>query len=183
MLSAVDKKILLETARKTIEKGVRGKTNLLPEIIPKSLMEFCGAFVTLHKFGELRGCIGYIKGVLPLIETVKDAAAKAALEDNRFAPVTKDELSDIDIEISVLSPLKLIKEINEIEIGKHGILIEYHHNHGLLLPQVATGYDWDRETFLNQAARKAGLSTDRLKDSETKIYIFTADIFGEKEKQ
>lgn len=183
MLSSDHKKTLLKTARKSIKAAVEGKIFDSPRDVSSELKEPCGAFVTLHKFGELRGCIGYIEGVLPLIETVKDVAEKAALEDYRFTPVTKDELSNIDIEISVLSPLKLIKNINEIEVGKHGIVMEYRHNRGLLLPQVATEYGWDRETFLNQTARKAGLSVDQWKDPETKIFIFSAEIFGEKESR
>jgi AmmeMemoRadiSam system protein A len=179
MLSESEKEFLLQNARRSIEAAVRRKGAALPEKLPQPLMELCGAFVTLHKGGELRGCIGYIEGLKPLIETIWDAAEKAALEDYRFMPVTVEELPDIEIEISVLSPLKHVKDINEIEIGKHGLVVEVGYNRGLLLPQVATEYSWDRETFLNQTARKAGLLSDGWKNPEAKIFIFTAEIFSE----
>lgn len=187
MLTSDDKNILLETARTSIETAIRLRCKdedfQLPSKVSSALKESCGAFVTLHKFGELRGCIGYIEGVLPLIETIKDVAAKAATEDYRFNPVTQDELPEITIEISVLTPLKLIKDINEIEVGKHGIIMQREHNRGLLLPQVATEYGWDRETFLNQTARKAGMSADAWKKPDTNIYIFSAEIFSEEKNR
>ncbi len=179
MLSKSDKESLLQIARISIESAVRKKGEAITENQSSRLKEKCGAFVTLHKSGELRGCIGYIESDIPLTETVCDAAKKAALEDYRFTPVTPDELMDIEIEISILSPLKLIRNIDEIEVGKHGLIIDYQHNRGLLLPQVATEYGWDKETFLNQTARKAGLQSDQWKDSRSKIYIFTAEIFRE----
>ena len=182
MLTEAEKKTLLQTARISIEEAINGKTALLPKDLPKSLFQTCGAFVTLHKKGELRGCIGYIEGIKPLIETVQEVAEKAALEDFRFAPVTQDELDDIDIEISVLTPLRQIKNFDEIQVGKHGIVIEMGYNRGLLLPQVATEYGWDRQTFLNQTARKAGLPSDSWNNPQAKVFIFSAEIFGEKEK-
>jgi len=179
MLSDIEKEFLLQNARRSIEAAVRRKGAALPEKIPQPLMELCGAFVTLHKGGELRGCIGYIEGLKPLIETIWDAAEKAALEDYRFMPVKPEELHEIEIEISVLSPLKTIQKISEIEIGKHGLIVELGPNRGLLLPQVATEYGWDKETFLNQTAQKAGLHANAWKDPEVKIFIFSAEIFNE----
>jgi AmmeMemoRadiSam system protein A len=179
MFSASEKKLLLTIARSSIEAAVQDKEFSFPAAMPKSLMTECGAFVSLHKHGDLRGCIGYIEGVQPLAETVRDAAQKAAMEDYRFTPVTSQELHELDIEISVLSPLKLIQDVKEIEVGKHGILLDYQHARGLLLPQVAVEYNWDRETFLNQTARKAGLTSDRWKSPGAKIFIFTAEIFSE----
>ena len=179
MLTESEKEFLLHIARMSIAAAVQRKGASIPDTIPAALMENCGAFVTLHKGGELRGCIGYIEGFKPLVETVWDAAEKAALEDYRFMPITTNELTDIKIEISALSQPKLITNIDEIEVGKHGLIIEYQHSRGLLLPQVATEYKWDRETFLNQTAHKAGLPSDRWKDPQTKIYIFTAEIFSE----
>jgi AmmeMemoRadiSam system protein A len=179
MLSESEKKLLLTIARSSIEGAVQDTEYSLPADVTTSLKEPCGAFVTLHKHGDLRGCIGYIEGVEPLAETVRDAAQKAAMEDYRFTPVTAEEIRELDIEISVLSPLKLIRDVKEIEVGKHGILLDYQHARGLLLPQVAVEYSWDRETFLNQTARKAGLSSDRWKSPGAKIYIFTAEIFSE----
>ena len=181
MLSDSDKRFLLQTARRSVENAVRGSYEPLPEKIPPHLMEPCGAFVTLHRAGELRGCIGYIEGTNPLVEIIQEVAEKAAREDYRFVPVTSDEVSALEIEISVLSPLKLINDIKEIEVGKHGLVIEYEYNRGLLLPQVAVEYGWDRETFLNQTARKAGLTSDKWKDPKAEIYIFSAEVFNEKE--
>ena len=179
MFTESEKKVLLTIARSSIEAAVQGKEFSFPPALPKSLTAKCGAFVTLHKHSDLRGCIGYIEGVEPLAETVHDAALKAALEDYRFTPVTAEEIHELDIEISVLSPLKLIHDVKEVEVGKHGILLDYEHSRGLLLPQVAVEYNWDRETFLNQTARKAGLPADRWKLPGAKIFIFTAEIFSE----
>jgi len=104
-------------------------------------------------------------------------AAAAAFQDPRFPPVTKKELKDLDIEISVLTPFEQITDVNKIEVGKHGIYMERGFYSGLLLPQVATEYGWGRETFLEHTCRKAGLPPDAWKDKETRIYIFSADIF------
>jgi AmmeMemoRadiSam system protein A len=104
-------------------------------------------------------------------------AEAAAFDDPRFPPVTKEELKDLSIEISVLTPFKQITDVSEIEVGKHGIYMERGFYSGLLLPQVATEYGWDRETFLEQTCRKAGLPPDAWKEKNTKIYIFSADIF------
>jgi len=179
MLTENEREFLLHIARLSMIAAVNKKGALIPDKVPPALQENRGAFVTLYKSGELRGCIGYIEGFKPLVEIVWDAAEKAALEDYRFIPVTPNELTDIDIQISVLSPPELITDINKIEVDKHGLIIEFEHNRGLLLPQVATEYGWDRETFLNQTARKAGLTSDRWKDPKSKIYIFSAEIFKE----
>ncbi|MBI5476986.1 MAG: AmmeMemoRadiSam system protein A [Ignavibacteriales bacterium] len=179
MLSNNDKQILLLTARIAIKDSIEGTDSELGDIYPDSLKDKCGAFVTLHSNSELRGCIGYIEGIMSLVETVREVAIKAALEDPRFVPVTSDELDDIEIEISVLSPLKKITDIKLIEVGKHGLVIERNNFRGLLLPQVATEYNWDKETFLNQTCRKAGLPPDSWKDNKTTIKIFDAEIFHE----
>ena len=147
---------------------------------PAPLHQLSGAFVTIREENELRGCIGYIEGIKPLVEAVQEVAAKAAIDDPRFLPVSEEELGVIEIELSVISPLKHIKTVDEIEVGKHGLLIELRNYRGLLLPQVATEHKWDRETFLNQTARKAGLSSYAWKDPDVKISIFTAEIFGER---
>lgn len=140
-----------------------------------------GAFVTIRINGNLRGCIGYIQAPMPLAEIVAEVAEKAALEDPRFPPLTLRELEQTQVEISVLSPLQRISDISGIVVGKHGILLELHHARGLLLPQVALEYGWDRETFLDNTARKAGLSRDAWKDPDAAIYIFTAEIIQEQE--
>lgn len=179
-LNEQEKKTLMKLARDTIEMYVReAKKPPLPGATG-NLGEKAGAFVTLHKKGQLRGCIGHIVGTIPLVETVQEMAVAAAAQDPRFDPVTLQELNDIDIEISVLSPLRRVKDVSEIEVGKHGILMGRGFNQGLLLPQVATEWKWDRETFLENTCVKAGLPTDAWKDPETIIEIFSAQVFGEK---
>ena len=170
--------MLHHIARKAIEDVITQKHRSEPEPkIPPSLMEKRGAFVTLKKHGQLRGCIGHIKGSKPLYKTVGEMAVAAAFNDPRFNPVTEAELSDLEIEVSVLTPLKRIKDLEEIEVGKHGILMKKGFYSGLLLPQVATEYGWDRKTFLEHTCLKAGLSTDAWKDKDTMIYIFSAEVF------
>jgi AmmeMemoRadiSam system protein A len=141
------------------------------------LREKRGAFVTLKKHGELRGCIGHIIGDRPLAETVATMAVAAAFEDPRFPPVKEEELKDLDIEISVLTPLRRINNVEEIQVGLHGIILQQGGHSGLLLPQVATEYGWDRNTFLEYTCRKAGLPPDAWKDERTTIHVFSADVF------
>ncbi|KPL03086.1 MAG: hypothetical protein AMJ90_04050 [candidate division Zixibacteria bacterium SM23_73_2] len=176
-LSEKEKMVLKDIAEKTIDCKVKGKP--LPEFKVDSevLKEKRGAFVTIEKHGNLRGCIGYIEAIKPLFITIQEMAEAAALKDPRFPPVTEDELEDLEIEISVLTPLKKIKEIEEIEVGKHGLYMKRGYYSGLLLPQVATDYGWDKETFLKQTCHKAGMGFDCWKDDQTEIYVFSADIF------
>lgn len=177
-LTNSEKRKILQTAREIIKSRFTGENPNIPE--PTStLKEKCGAFVTLHKKGKLRGCIGFVTGIKPLIETIKEVAESSAFSDTRFPPVRIDELSDIKIEISVLSPLKRIQNIDEIQVGTHGIMIQQGFHSGLLLPQVATEYGWDRETFLTHTCYKAGLGGDCWQKSSTEIEIFTAIIFDE----
>ncbi|MEE9187178.1 MAG: AmmeMemoRadiSam system protein A [Bacteroidota bacterium] len=180
-LTDEDKRTLLHVARDSVEHAVKGQD--LPQLstISDTLSQHKGAFVTLNKHGELRGCIGYTDAHKPLVETVSDVAVKAALEDPRFVPVTEEELNEVVIEISVLSPLQSINHIEDIEVGRHGLVIERGFCQGLLLPQVALEYHWDREAFLKFTARKAGLPADAWKDPETSIYVFTAEIFREED--
>nr|MBU1328950.1 AmmeMemoRadiSam system protein B [Candidatus Omnitrophota bacterium] len=182
-LSKEEKAKLLEIAKFSIIEAVTGKRQFLPNVTEERLKENCGAFVTIKENNQLRGCIGYIQAVKPLYETVKDVAKSAAVNDYRFSPVGQDELDKLELEISVLTPLKKIKDISEIEVGRHGLVIKQGFNSGLLLPQVATEYNWDRDTFLQQTCRKAGLSHDAWKDKATEIYIFSAEVFGEEKKQ
>lgn len=180
MLTKEDKKTLLQVARNSIKSALQQEDYSPPSRKSPPLGEKRGAFVTLHSRGDLRGCIGYVEGVLPLIETVQEAAVKAALEDPRFPQVTLDELAAIEIEISVLTPLERIFEIDKINVGKHGLVVKNGHSRGLLLPQVATEYGWDLETFLSQTCRKAGIGPGKWKDPATEIYIFSAEVFGER---
>jgi AmmeMemoRadiSam system protein A len=176
-LTQEDKKTLHTIAKTVIENKARGTA--LPEFKIESsiLKENWGAFVTLQKRGQLRGCIGYIEGHGPLHKTIEEMAEAAAFRDPRFSPVKEKELPELDIEISVLTPLKKIKDVSEIQVGTHGIYIKKRWYSGLLLPQVATEYGWDRQTFLEHTCQKAGLPPAAWKEKDTEIYIFSADIF------
>lgn len=138
-----------------------------------------GAFVTLKRHGELRGCIGTLVCRGPLAEEVARVAVSAAREDPRFQPVSPAELGDLDVEVSVLGPLERIDPLDAtaVEVGRHGLVVEQGHRRGLLLPQVATEWNWDRETFLAQTCRKAGLPLDAWRRGAT-VYRFEADVFG-----
>lgn len=182
VLSNNEKEILLALARDTLTSWIKQrKKPSLPEA-KGNMALVTGAFVTLHKDGELRGCIGNMIGTQPLVNTIQEMAIAASTEDPRFSPVVENELRDIDIEISVLSPMKRIKDVSEIEVGKHGILLGLGWNKGVLLPQVATEWGWDRDTFLAHTCLKAGLPEDAWKDSECIIEIFSAVVFGEIER-
>jgi len=176
-LSEQDKKSLHQIAKTVIENKVRGKTVPDFKVDSALLKENRGAFVTINKKGQLRGCIGYIEGRGPLHKTIEEMADAAAFRDPRFTPVTERELPDLEIEISVLTPLRKITDVREIEVGKHGIYIRKGWLSGLLLPQVATEYGWDRQTFLEHTCQKAGLPSNAWKDKETEIFTFSADIF------
>ncbi len=178
-LSETEKKALFAIARKTIEARLAG--NPIPEfrLASEVLKEKKGAFVTLKKHDHLRGCIGYIEARKPLYQIVGEMALAAAFDDPRFPPLRQDEFKNVAIEISVLSPLKKIKDINEIEIGIHGLYITRGFYSGLLLPQVATEYGWDRLLFLQETCHKAGLQTDAWKEKDTNIFIFSAEVIDE----
>jgi AmmeMemoRadiSam system protein A len=177
MLSESEKHFLLRAARESIESAVRETP--LPEISTndKALLAPSGAFVTLRIAGELRGCIGYVDAIKPLVHTVQEVAAKAALEDTRFPAVEEVELTEISIEISVISPMKRLYDLSELMIGTHGILLEYAERRGLLLPQVAMEYGWEPETFVLQTARKAGVVLTDWKHAN--VFTFTAEVFHE----
>jgi len=176
-LSPQDRQLLHEIARGTITGCLEGKTPPGLLNLPPILRELRGAFVTLHKHGQLRGCIGLIEAIKPLAETVQEMAMAAAFRDPRFPPLQSEELPDIEIEISVLTPFRQITDVGEIEVGKHGLYIEKGYQRGLLLPQVATEYKWDRDTFLRQTCLKAGLHPEAWKDPDSRIFVFSAEIF------
>jgi len=176
-LTEQDKKNLHDIARQSIAAGLEKKPPAPFTDVSGVLREPRGAFVTLHLRGQLRGCIGLIEPVKPLAATIQEMALAAAFGDPRFPPLTIQEFRDIDIEISVLSPLRRIKNVDEIQVGVHGLYICQGSRRGLLLPQVATEYRWDRDTFLEHTCSKAGLSPLAWKDPETQIYVFSADIF------
>jgi len=178
-LTEKEKNLLLNIVKKTIAAKLSNKDLPQAAVEAEIFKEKRGAFVTLKKRGHLRGCIGYIKAVKPLWETVQEMAVAAAFHDPRFPAVKAEELKDLTFEISILSPLHRIKNIDEIEVGKHGLYIIRGYNSGLLLPQVAVEYQWDRETFLGETCYKAGLPPQAWRDKETEIYIFSADYFGD----
>ncbi|MEO0074867.1 MAG: AmmeMemoRadiSam system protein B [candidate division WOR-3 bacterium] len=171
---------LINIARKTLESYINNKIKPIFKPSTERLKEEYGVFVTLKKHGELRGCIGYVQGIKPLYEAVADMTIAAATEDPRFPSVQKFELKDIDIEITVMTPLKKIASIDEIIVGKHGLLIKRGNRSGLLLPQVATEEGWDKITFLQHTCWKAGLPENAWQDKNTEIYIFSGTIIHEK---
>ena len=178
-LTISQKKLLLKIVRSTIQNAVNGDAAPDFEIKDPGLGIHCGAFVTIHSRGNLRGCIGNITAETPLWETVRDMAVEAALRDPRFPAVSSKELKEIDIEISVLSPLKKINDIEEIKVGKHGLIIKSGFYQGLLLPQVASDYKWDRIQFLENTCNKAGFPKSYYKEKNCEIFIFSAIVFGE----
>ena len=169
---------LLQLAEDVINACVQNKSLPVPKNIPAICKEKRGAFVTIEKHGQLRGCIGYILPVYPLYETVIEVAQSAALRDPRFNPVNPTELQDLEIEVSVLTVPEKIDDPSIIKVGKHGIIIKRGFYQGLLLPQVATDYGWDRETFLEHTCQKAGLPPNAWKDKNTEISIFSAQVFN-----
>ena len=176
-LNEEEKKTLHQIAKTVIENKAKGKAVPDFKVESPTLKENRGAFVTIHKRGQLRGCIGYIEGQGPLHKTIERMAEAAAFKDPRFTPVKENELPELELEISVLTPLKRITDVNEIQVGKHGIYIVKGMWAGLLLPQVATEYGWDRQTFLEHTCQKANLPSNAWKEKDTEIYIFSADIF------
>ena len=179
MLEESDKIALLKLARLTLESYfVDGETPAY-HTSRVSLLEKKGAFVSLHDKEDLRGCIGQLYPDRELYKIVQHCVLSAALEDSRFTPVRFEELPDLNIEISVLAPFHRIKDIEEIQIGMHGIYIVQGRFRGVLLPQVATDYGWDKKTFLEQTCRKAGLPESDWRDAHTLIHTFEAEVFDE----
>jgi AmmeMemoRadiSam system protein A len=167
---------LLAIARWAIRERVRGLGSTAGPFWDPRLQTAGAAFVTITRQGQLRGCIGYVDPVKPLVEAVMHCAAAAATADPRFPPVTPEELPHLEIEISVLSPLRRIDDPAEVHVGTHGLYISQSGLHGLLLPQVATDFGWDRETFLRQTCLKAGLPGDAWRHG-AEIQVFSVDHF------
>ena len=178
-LSDADKKVLKEIALQSIKDSLDGKRcsdNSSLFTIHSSLNQKCGAFVSLHKHGHLRGCIGHFGEDYPLHEIVAEMARAAAFEDPRFMPVTRDELNDLDIEISVLTPMRRIQSLDEFELHRHGIYIKKGYRSGTFLPQVADEVNWTKEEFVGHCSQdKAGLGWDGWRDAE--LYVYEAIIF------
>ncbi len=182
MLNALQKKELLKIARSVLlEYFLKGTVPKIKVNSPE-LKASGGAFVTLQKKGQLRGCIGLIESDSPLYQNVRDMAIEAATQDPRFMPVTEAELAEIEIEISALSVKHRIKSIDEIELGTHGVIVKQGFARGVFLPQVATETGWNKIEFMrNLCAGKAGLKADAYLDPKTEMFVFTAEVFSEKE--
>jgi len=179
-LSDSEKNELLALARKSVEYMIQsGNVYEPPPSSDAALNQERGAFTTLKESGDLRGCIGYTSAAKPLDQTIRDTATLAAMRDPRFRPVTADELPRLQYEISVLSPLRRVLDIQQIKVGEHGLLLKNGDSEGLLLPQVPVEQHWDRQTFLEQTCAKAGMSRNCWKDEDTDIFSFTAVVFGE----
>lgn len=180
LLNTEQRKELLELARDTIVFYLDKGRPLERSSNDEALNAVMGVFVTLRKGRQLRGCIGNIIGRKPLYQGVRDMAIAAATEDSRFQPVTEDELGDIHIEISVLSPLKQITSTDEIVLGKHGVLVRDAYRSGVYLPQVATETGWSKDEFMNSlCGHKAGMASDAWESGKCDIYIFSAEVFEE----
>ncbi|MBZ5682486.1 MAG: AmmeMemoRadiSam system protein B [Acidobacteriia bacterium] len=183
-LNGHEKNEMLALARKSVEYAVREKKAYEPTAsASESLNQEHGAFVTLRKSGELRGCVGYTSGLKPLYMTVRDTATLAALRDSRFQPVSASELPQLEYEISVLSSLRRVLDIRQIKVGQHGLLMKNGAYEGLLLPQVPVEERWDRERFLEETCAKGGMRSGCWKDENTDIFMFTALVFGENRPQ
>ncbi len=177
-LSESDRRSLLALARRAIVEAVSLQKPAGSLLESGMLAEKRGVFVTIHARGRLRGCIGVVEVFEPLGESVARCAASAALQDPRFSPVSAEELQDLQIEISLLSaPEPMPPE--SIEIGKHGLLISQGTKRGLLLPQVAVEHKLDREQFLEETCRKAGLDVKAWQEPETQILGFVCEVFSE----
>ena len=177
-----DEKItLLNVARSTLESYLKSKKVPDFNVDSPSLKEKRGVFVTLKKEGQLRGCIGRIVADTPLYKAVSKVAIDSATSDPRFPSLRQQELKDLEIEISVMTPFAEVNNLDEIKVGTDGLLLKKGFYTGLLLPQVPGEYGWDKKTFLEHLCLKAGLDTEAYKDKDTVIYIFSAEVFSEKE--
>ncbi|HOX42840.1 MAG TPA: AmmeMemoRadiSam system protein A [Myxococcota bacterium] len=182
-LTPEERALLLRTARQAISDQLQGCRVTPAEPTGARLAALAGAFVSLHAAGDLRGCIGTFVGRRPLVQTVQEMAVSAAFRDPRFPPLAADELAGLELEISVLSPLRQISDVSEIEVGRHGLYITRGLRAGVLLPQVATEFGWDREEFLAHTCMKAGLPPEAWREGGTRIELFEAQVFGERQEQ
>jgi AmmeMemoRadiSam system protein A len=180
-LNAHEKKALLAIARQAIVQGVETGQEYVEPREERALNQRNGCFVTIKQNGQLRGCIGNFQSELPLFREVAQMAQASASKDPRFYPLKEEDLDNFSLEISVLSPLLKVEDVEEIEVGRHGIYIEKSFYRGVLLPQVATEHGWDRLTFLRQTCVKAGLPTDAWQAEDADIYVFSAQVFGEED--
>ena len=176
MHSEADRQTLLRIARDAIVAHVRG--GVAPTLeIGGALSQPADAFVTLHRGGELRGCIGRLQAHEPIAHVVAHCAVAACSDDPRFPPVTAEELDGLEIELSILGPIEPVASLEDIDVGRHGLVVERGFHRGLLLPQVAIERKWDRKTFVEETCRKAGLPRDAWQAGAT-VSTFEADVFG-----
>ncbi len=180
-LTRDERQLLLELARTTLEAELGPRNPPRMEVAEGPLCEHRGAFVTLTLDGQLRGCIGHVTGVEPLWRSVVNNAQGAAFRDPRFTPLKPEELDEVVIEISALSPLEAVEGPDEVIVGSHGLLVERGLSRGLLLPQVAARYGWDAVTFLDQTCRKAGMEPGCWRAPDAAIHRFTVDSFSEED--
>ena len=179
-LSEEGQHYLLTLSRQTIREFLESHHRLTAHSPPEEVLPKRGAFVTLRKATRLRGCIGYVAPLYPLYRAVMECSIAAATQDPRFTPMILEELSETEIEISVLSPVETVKDLEDIQVGTHGLAISQKGRRGLLLPQVPVEYGWSRERFLEETCRKAGLSANAWQQGAT-IERFTAFVFAEGE--
>ncbi len=180
-ITGQQKKELMRVARTSIEDAVMGKNPGKERDLSFHPHDKIGVFVTIYRRKALRGCIGYLPGIVELKRGLVDAAVNAAQNDPRFPPMSSDELPEIEIEISLLSPLKVINGIDEIEVGRDGLFIEKDYRRGLLLPKVAVEHGWDTRKFLEQTCLKAGLPGNAWREPDTLIQVFTSEVISEKD--
>ena len=177
MTGATDREALLKIARDAIEAQVTG-TRVRASVSSELAARRASVFVTVYCRRELRGCIGRVVVDRPLVEAIEDCARSAASADPRFPPISSVELPDLDVELSLLGPLESIAAASDVEVGRHGLVVERDGRRGLLLPQVATEWNWNAETFLARTCQKAGLPFDAWKHG-AKIWRFEAEVFGD----
>ena len=168
---------LLALARSAIRARFEHQQIAVPQ--DKLFSQKLGLFVSLHRHGELRGCIGYVKGHKSITESVVEMAQAAAFRDIRFPPLAIDEMEDLEIEISVLGPMMAVTDTSEVEVGRDGLYLEHPWGSGLLLPQVALEWHWDRKTFLLHICQKAGLQPKAWEEEGARLYRFEACVFGD----
>lgn len=179
-LTLEEKRTLVRLARSTISQWA-GLPAAVPDLAGRLLTEKRGVFVTLRTHGNLRGCIGYIQPFEAVADAVRELAVKSASEDPRFDPLTPEEVGQMTVEISVLTPLEPIKGPSDVAVGQHGLVVEAGWRRGLLLPEVATDEGWDAEAFLSGTCRKAGLGADAWRRPGVKLYRFETEHFSEEQ--
>jgi AmmeMemoRadiSam system protein A len=178
MTSDADRRLLLHIAREALTAHVCGRP-IVDAAPTAGVVRLAGVFVTLTESGVLRGCIGHVEPTVPLCHLVAHCAVAAGSSDPRFPAVTPSELAALDIEVSILGPFEPIGEIDEIELGRHGLMVELGRRRGLLLPQVAIEQRWDRQTFVIETCRKAGVPSSRWRRAGC-LWRFEAEVFGER---